>query len=217
MNTMNPRLLVIAGPQSRGTFPVADERFSIGRAPQNHLSVPDPSVSREHCVLVRQGDGFIVRDLDSHNGTLVNDLPVYNQLLAHRDYITIGDTVLQFLTGDDVVFEDPAELATVSLSADTNSPPTAQLATADLHALLRVSTMLHSFHAMYRGRGSSARNRLERHLLSLILEVIPASRGAILLYEDSLDEPSSYSVKRSRSGTSSSRGDQPEDGEARVD
>ena len=191
---MNPRLLVITGP-SRGTFPVADERFRIGRDPQNHLSVPDPSVSREHCVLVRQGDGFIIRDLDSHNGTLVNDLPVNNQLLAHRDYITIGDTVLQFLTGDDVVFEDPAELATVSLSADTNSPLTAPLATADLHALLRVSTMLHSFHAMYRGRGSSARNRLERHLLSLILEVIPASRGAILLYEDSFDEPSSYSVK----------------------
>src|ERR1039457_855518 len=214
---MNPRLLVITGPHARATCPITDDPFSIGRDPQNHLSVPDPSVSREHCVLVRRGDGFIIRDLDSHNGTLVNDLPVNNQLLAHRDYITIGDTVLQFLTGDDVVFEDPAELATVSLSADTNSPLTAPLATADLHALLRVSTMLHSFHAMYRGRGSSVRNRLEQHLLSLILEVIPASRGAILLYEDSLDEPSSYSVKRSRSGTSSSRGDQPEDGEARVD
>jgi pSer/pThr/pTyr-binding forkhead associated (FHA) protein len=44
-------------------------------------------VSREHCVLVRRGDGFIIRDLDSHNGTLVNDLPVNDQLLAHRDYI----------------------------------------------------------------------------------------------------------------------------------
>ena len=195
MNPMNPRLLAITGPRSRATFPIADDRFNIGRDPQNHFSIPDPSVSREHCVIVREGDGFVIRDLDSHNGTLVNDLPVNNQLLAHRDYITIGGTVLQFLRGDDVVFEDPAELATVPLSADANSPLTAQLATADLHALLRVSTMLHSFHAMYRGRGSSARNLLERHLLSLILEVIPASRGAILLYEDSFDEPSSYSVR----------------------
>ena len=192
---MNPRLLVIAGPRAQATFPIAVDRFSIGRDPQNHLSVPNPSVSREHCVIVRQGDGFIIRDLESHNGTLVNDLPVENQLLANRDYITIGGIVLQFLTEDDVVFEDPTELPTVSLPADPNSPLTAQLATADLHALLRVSTMLHSFHAMYRGRGSSARNLLERHLLSLILEVIPARRGAILLYEDSLDEPSSFSVK----------------------
>src|ERR1039458_3141838 len=69
--------------------------------------------------------------------------------------LTIGGRVLQFLTGDDVVFEDPADFATVSLPADPSSPLPAQLATADLHALLRVSTMLHSFHAMYRGRGSS--------------------------------------------------------------
>ena len=192
---MNPRLLVIAGPRSRATCPIADDRFSIGRDPQNHLAVPDPSVSREHCVIVRQGGGFTICDLDSHNGTLVNDQPVNNQLLAHRDYITIGGTVLQFLTGNDVVFEDPAGLATVSLLVDPNSPLTTRLATADLHSLLRVSTMLHSFHAMYRGRGSSARNLLERHLLSLILEVIPATRGAILFYEDSLDEPSWFSVK----------------------
>jgi hypothetical protein len=60
--------------------------------------------------------------------------------------------------------------------------------------------MLHSFHAMYRGRGSSARHMLERHLLSLILEVIPATRGAILFYEDSLDEPSTSRLSDSRSG-----------------
>jgi len=195
MNTMKSRLLVITGPRSQATFPIADDRFSIGRDPQCHFSVPDPLVSREHCVIVRQGDGFMIRDLGSHNGTLVNDLPVDNQVLAHRDYITIGRTVLQFLTGDEVVFEDPDGLATVSLSTNPNSPLTAQLASADLHSLLRVSTMLHSFHAMYRGRGSSARYLLERHLLSLILEVIPASRGAILLYEDSFDEPSSFSVR----------------------
>ena len=104
---MNPRLLVIAGPRAQATFPIAVDRFRIGRDPQNHLSVPNPSVSREHCVIVRQGDGFIIRDLESHNGTLVNDLPVENQLLANRDYITIGGIVLQFLTEDDVVFEDP--------------------------------------------------------------------------------------------------------------
>ena len=80
-----------------------------GATRQNHFSIPDHSVSREHCVIVRQGDGFLIRDLGSHNGTLVNDLPVKDQLLAHRDYIAVGHTVLQFLTEDDVVFEDPAE------------------------------------------------------------------------------------------------------------
>ncbi|HXN45592.1 MAG TPA: sigma 54-interacting transcriptional regulator [Bryobacteraceae bacterium] len=192
---MSPKLLAIAGPLHGASYAIDDERLTIGRDPHSHVAVPDRLVSREHCVIVRQGDGFLLRDLGSHNGTLVNQLPVTDQLLAHRDTITIGQTVLQFLTRDDLVFDDPVGTATISLPAFRDAPQPAQLAAADLQALLRVSTMLHSFHAMYRGRASSARNLLESHLLSLILEVIPAGRGAILLYEESLDEPSSLSIE----------------------
>jgi Nif-specific regulatory protein len=192
---MSPKLTVMAGPGHGTTYQIAGDRFSIGRDPQNHFSIPDNSVSREHCVIVRQGDGFLIRDLGSHNGTLVNDLPVKEQLLAHRDSISIGRAVLQFLMRDDVLFEDTVETTTTCLAAGQDSLLTALTATADLQALLRVSTMLHSFHAIYRGRGSSARSTLERHLLSLVIEVIPASRGAILLYEDGFDEPSSLAIE----------------------
>src|ERR1700690_2444218 len=105
---MSPKLLAIAGPLHGASYAIADERFTIGRDPNNHVSVPDRSVSREHCVIVKQGDGFLLRDLGSHNGTLVNELRGTDQLLAHRDTITIGQTAFQFLTRDDIVFEDPA-------------------------------------------------------------------------------------------------------------
>src|SRR5579864_3695421 len=118
---MSPKLTVMAGPGHGTTYQIAGDRFSIGRDPQNHFSIPDNSVSREHCVIVRQGDGFLIRDLGSHNGTLVNDLPVKEQLLAHRDSISIGRTVLQFLMRDDVVFEDTAETTTTCLAADQDS------------------------------------------------------------------------------------------------
>ena len=193
--TNNARLLVTAGPLRGAVYQVAAESFSIGRDPQNHLALQDTSVSRRHCLIIRLSGGFIVRDLGSNNGTLVNDVRVKDQPLAHGDSVTIGRTVLQFLTEDDVIFDDPGETATMALPAVQDALLTGHLANADLRALLRVSTMLHSFHAMYRGRGSSARKLLERHLLSLIFDVIPATRGAILLYEDSLDEPSSLSVK----------------------
>ena len=196
---MNPKLTIVSGDEQGASFTIAEDRFSIGRGRHNHFSVHDDSVSREHCVIVRQDGNFILRDLESHNGTRVNDLSVKEQLLTHRDYIAVGRTVLQFLTRDDVAFEDSAQSATMTRSADRDSASyLAQLETADLHALLKVSTMLHSFHAIYRGRGSSVRNFLERHLLSLILDIIPASSGAILLYEDFLDEPSSISVQTSR-------------------
>jgi transcriptional regulator with GAF, ATPase, and Fis domain len=197
---MSAKLTVIAGPGNGTTYQIAGDRFTIGRDHQNHFSIPDHSVSREHCVIVRQGDHFLIRDLGSHNGTVVNDHPVKDQLLAHRDLIAVGHTVLQFLLRDDVVFEDTAETATMSVPAHEITILTAAPATADLQALLRVSTMLHSFHAIYRGRSSSARRLLERHLLSLIIEVIPASRGAVLLYEDGFDEPSSLSIQDHEGG-----------------
>ncbi len=185
----------MAGAEQGASFSLAEDRFSIGRGRRNHLSVHDDSVSREHCEIVRQNGNFIVRDLGSHNGTRVNDEAVTEQPLAHRDFIRVGRTVLQFLTRDDVEFEDSSQTATVSVALpDDSSSNLARLETAGLQALLKVSTMLHSFHAMYRGRGSSARSLLERHLLSLIVEIIPARNGAILFYEDYLDEPSSISV-----------------------
>jgi transcriptional regulator with GAF, ATPase, and Fis domain len=191
---MTPKLLVIAGPRHGAAYPIAADWYTIGRDPQNHLSLADSSVSREHCVIVRQGDLFLMRDLGSHNGTLVNDAPAKDQALANGDYITVGRTVLQFLMGEGVLFEDPAELATVALRADQDTL-SGTLALPDMHTLLRVSIMLHSFHAIYKGRGSAARGLLERQLLELILDVVPAERGAILFYEDNLDEPSSLSVK----------------------
>ena len=189
---MYPRLVVVAGAEQGASLPIPGDRFSIGRGRHNQLAVSDDSVSREHCVIIHQNGDFIVRDLESHNGTRVNDVTVTDQVLAHRDYITVGQTVLQFLTRDDIAFEEATQTATVTIQA--LSPNLARFATDDLQALLKVSSMLHSFHAIYRGRSSSVKTLLEQHLLSLILEIIPARRGAILLYEDYLDEPSSVSV-----------------------
>ena len=74
---MSAKLTVIAGPGHGTTYQIAVDRFSIGRDPQNQFSISDHSVSREHFVIVRQGGGFLIRDLGSHNGTVVNDLRVY--------------------------------------------------------------------------------------------------------------------------------------------
>ncbi len=191
---MNPRLVVVSGPEQGASYTIADDPFTIGQDERNHFVIADHSVSRDHCVIVRQGDGFLVRDLGS--GTLVNDVSVREQRLTHRDYLTIGRTVLQFLTWEDVVFADAPAPAAVSLAADQNHFLASRGGAAgDLQALLRVSAMLHSFHALYEGRGSPVQRLFEQHLLALILDMIPANRGAIMLYEDSLEQPSSVAVK----------------------
>lgn len=186
---MKAKLVVICGLEQGASYPLTEEPFHIGRDSRNQLPIPDGRVSREHCVIVPQEDGFLVRDLDSHNGTEINGARVREQMLDSGDCIGVGGTVLQFLAGDEVVFDGAsAREDTVSICLDQ---PPAQLAAAEQSALLRVSTMLHSFYVMYRERASSARSLLERYLLSLLLDVIPANHGAILLYEDTRDEPTS--------------------------
>src|SRR3712207_223771 len=72
----DPKLVVLAGPLEGMTLPFTSDELTIGRESSNHLPIDDRSVSRRHCVIAREGERFRVRDLESHNGTLVNDVSV---------------------------------------------------------------------------------------------------------------------------------------------
>jgi transcriptional regulator with GAF, ATPase, and Fis domain len=154
------------------------------------LPVVDPSVSRKHCLLRREEDGrFQIKDLDSRNGTLVNGLPVKEHWLRHGDEIVIGDSSFVFLLEDEnhpvprVEFDDrqpPAETTilhpkeVVYLHPDRlllELPAASQVA-RNLSALLKISRVVHSIRDL---------GELQTQLLNLIFEVVPASRGAILL------------------------------------
>jgi len=192
---MNPRLLVVTGPEHGVSYPIVMDSFAIGRNPRNQLALADMSVSREHCVILRQGDDFLIRDLGSFHGTLINDVRVTERVLAPGDYIQIGRSVLRFLTDEEIVCDETSgDTRTIDISADPAQLPAALENSRDLNTLLRMSIMLHSFHALYKVRRSPARSALERHLLEFIFEAIPASRGAILLYEEDLSDPSLLSV-----------------------
>ena len=192
---VNPELLVMTGPQQGCSYAITMDSFAIGRDSGNQLSLTDGSASREHCVILRQGDDFVIRDLGSFNGTLVNDARVTERVLVHGDWIKIGRSLLQFLTGDETVWEEHSgDTRTIEIPAGQVQLPAALENSTDLHAMLRVSIMLQSFHALYKVRRSPARSTLERHLLEFIFEVIPANRGAVLLYEEELREPASLPV-----------------------
>ena len=90
---MRPRLLVTAGPSKDQTIPLPEGEATIGRDPANVVAIVDPSVSRKHCLLRREEDGrFLLRDLESRNGTLVNGVSVKEQWLRHGDEIVLQNT-----------------------------------------------------------------------------------------------------------------------------
>ena len=70
----------------------------IGRSSDATLCIPSPSVSRLHCEIRRSGDTYVVRDLGSTNGTRVGTRVVQEAVLSDGDQVTIGETILKFIS-----------------------------------------------------------------------------------------------------------------------
>ena len=94
---MKPRIQVAAGPLADSTYFLTEPEVRIGRDCSNSLAISDLSLSRRHCVLAREAEGYTLRDLDSRNGTFVNGRVVSEKQLKHGDQISIGESVLVFL------------------------------------------------------------------------------------------------------------------------
>lgn len=67
---------------------------TVGRSSQNTIALKDISLSRTHCELRRAGEGWMVHDLGSRNGTVVNGQHIRERLLEVGDKIEIGNTVI---------------------------------------------------------------------------------------------------------------------------
>ncbi|MDQ4004921.1 MAG: DUF3662 and FHA domain-containing protein [Actinomycetota bacterium] len=89
-----PARLVLQGDGKEWRLDV--ERSVIGRLSGSEIEIQDPGASRRHAEIRRDGQDFLVADLGSTNGTLLNDNPVSEATLEDGDRITIGRTVLEF-------------------------------------------------------------------------------------------------------------------------
>src|SRR5262245_18569759 len=94
---MNPRLIALAGPLSGKSFSLTQADFSIGRARSNSLSLTDALISRQHAMVRSAGQGLIILDLNSRNGTFVNAVPIKERILAPGDRIQVGESLLLFV------------------------------------------------------------------------------------------------------------------------
>ena len=186
-----PRLVGLSGPLKGHKFHLPAGETSIGRESSNHLWAADPALSRRHCVIVRGDDSLLIRDLESHNGTLVNGVAIVEQELRHRDQLTLGDSVLVLLTKEEeehpestaVELTDTAELGSVPMLLQQQDAiylqpervletlPETDRTARDLNALLKIATGI----GHIRDRDS-----LEWQLLGMVFDVVPADRAAIL-------------------------------------
>jgi hypothetical protein len=71
--------------------------WSVGRSQENDIVINDPNVSRRHAKISRADNGFVVEDLGSTNGTLLDGAPIDRERIEGGDELTFGQTTARFI------------------------------------------------------------------------------------------------------------------------
>ena len=185
---MNPRLTAISGRLKGSVFPIEALPVVIGRDTAATLCIADASVSRRHSQIEKEDEQFVILDLESLNGTFINDVPVKRRPLQHGDRIRIGDSQFLFLMHDgdfnskssEIRFDEGHVISGSTLQVRFNDA--LYLMARDLSALMKVSTTINAIRGV---------EELQKTLLDLLFEVVPAERGAILLTDAGSQEDAS--------------------------
>ena len=101
-NAKAPGLVVIYGDELGKIYNLNVSSAVIGRSSKCDIRVDQESISRNHSKIVNTGKTVVIRDLDSTNGTYVNDEPVEEFVLRDGDLIKVGRTIFKFLGAQSV-------------------------------------------------------------------------------------------------------------------
>ena len=90
-------LTMLTGNRAGTNFPLdARRKTLIGRGTDCHISLPDPLCSRVHATLTFTPDGWVIRDAESRNGTLVNGQKIDEATVVDGNTIRVGSAEFEF-------------------------------------------------------------------------------------------------------------------------
>ncbi len=98
------------GPGMGSRYPLGEAPVVLGRGSDCDIVINDHSVSRRHARIESGADGHFAVDLQSTNGTFVNDVPASLSKLKDGDYLRIGNCIYRFLAGGNVEAEYHEEI-----------------------------------------------------------------------------------------------------------
>ena len=201
-------LLILNGEKQGTRIPITDG-LTIGRDPSNHLALLDPRASRVHCSIHRKDQIFILKDLDSSNGTFVNGNSITEKTVCEGDEILIGNTRMRMAAENGTSPEEP-QVSEMPLVGESNHEKIihsvnykkttyleAQPESSDASKLQKT---LKNLSILYRSGNIlnhflDEENLLEK-ILALVMEVMKADRYVMLVREKSGEGFSPKIMKR---------------------
>jgi len=89
--------LEISSGELAGTRHELRDRTVVGRSASTELTIAHPSISRKHAELAPDASGrWVIKDLDSRNGTTVNGTAIKQRILSDGDQIAVGEVIIRF-------------------------------------------------------------------------------------------------------------------------
>ncbi|RME87789.1 MAG: FHA domain-containing protein [Planctomycetota bacterium] len=99
LNNLKPHLLIAYG-DNREVYEINQTLITIGREPSNDIVIPHHSISSRHAQLKFEQGQFLLEDLRSTNGTMVNGTLIHRQNLVSPSLVLFGDVQCLFSTED---------------------------------------------------------------------------------------------------------------------
>ena len=113
------KLVILSQSMAGRTHELNVDRTTIGRVEDNAFQIADPSVSSHHCEILLRGGEIVIRDLNSTNGSFINDARVMESVLKPGQTLRLGQVELKL----EVEGAAPAPAAPAPAPAHGTPPP----------------------------------------------------------------------------------------------
>ncbi len=102
-NLFRAKLRIVRSEEKHETRYLFEQNYTVGRGRDNDIVIRDESISRQHAELHYADGVFTITDLNSKNGSLLNNLMFKSRVLRNQDCIQLGNIVLYFYCDEEPV------------------------------------------------------------------------------------------------------------------
>src|SRR5215472_2330335 len=118
-NQSMAKLVVLSEGMTGQSYELKVDRTTVGRVEDNTFPIPQPSVSSHHCEIFLRGDDVVVKDLNSTNGTYINNNQITGEaVIKPGQILRLGQVEIR-LEAPGMPIPAPAPAA----SAPAGAPP----------------------------------------------------------------------------------------------